>query len=264
VRIFCDGPRVILLARPSLVPEGVDEALLEYGEGTAWRRDDGDGDGEGLAEFMGRVCYGSFGARQGRVGAARYHAHVLESGHGSILEHACWSFLVTRASRAFTHQVVRHRAGVSPSQESQHFIRYSPWDDDADAGAQEAGACLAGIPEELRAAFAASAARALEDYAVLVTRLKTRGLGKKEACELARGLLPNCLESRVGLTMNARAIRHVVELRGQPGNALEIRLFAVRLAELMKREAPALFQDVEIVADAGDGRPAAKSEWRKA
>jgi thymidylate synthase (FAD) len=260
VRIFTE-PKVILVARPALVQEGITEALAEYGSGpSGWNRGDDTSDGDGLSEFMGRICYGSFSNRQGRIGGKAYFENVLAGGHGSVTEHAVFSFIVARASRNFTHQMVRHRAGMSPSQESQHFIRYT-WDDD-EAGAQEAGLCLTGVPEHMHETWVEMAEASINAYAASWQAMKLDGLKKKEACERSRGLLLSALESRIGLTMNCRALRHFCELRGTKDNALEIRLVAAQVAQIMRREAPAIFQDLE-VSPGADDQPIVTSRWRK-
>ncbi len=262
------APLVILVARPSLVPEGVEALLEEYGirppdrvqdpmhhEYAGWQRDYLARDGDSLPELMGRLCYGSFGERQGRVGAKTYMANVLEGGHGSVLEHASWSFVVCRAGRGFTHQMVRHRAGFAFSQESQHFIKYSA---DGEPGAPEAAACLTGIPPSLHQQFLGDIEQSVRNYAALWADIRksfpddAKGL-KKTVSGAARGLLPTALESRLGFTANARALRHFCILRGDwpdqtkpHPNVLEIRLVAVEIAFIMKNEAPALFQDIGI------------------
>lgn len=258
-------PLVILVTRPSLVMEGVAELLAEYNLNLeAWRRGDEDLDGDSIPELMGRLCYGSFGSRQGRVGARDYIANILASGHGSVLEHACWGFVVCRASRGYTHQMVRHRAGFAYSQESQHFIRYSH--DEVEKGSVEAGICTTGIPDDLHQQFVHGCEDAVDAYARLWRDLRDEfpedAKVKKIVSGAARGLLPNALESRLGFTANARALRHFTELRGTPDNVLEIRLVAVDVARIMKREAPSIFQDIQI-GEADDGHPVVVSAFRK-
>ena len=153
-------PRLILLARPSIVERGVDELLLEYSLSPGgWARLPADvHDGDSLPELMGRLCYGSFGPKQGRVGAAAYIENILSSGHGSVLEHANFSFVLCRGSRALGQQVTRHRAGWAYSAESTHFIRYGE-------GGVEPGLVLTGIPPEQRQDAAEAMTRAVEAYA---------------------------------------------------------------------------------------------------
>lgn len=256
-------PKVILLARPSIDWDGVDAFLAEYGEEATWRRGDKDTESDSLPELAGRACYGSFGSRQGRIGAADYLSHVIEAGHGSVLEHAQWTFAVCRASRGFTHQMVRHRAGFAFSQESQHFIRYGA---EGETGAQEAAVCVTGIPEALRSTVEDGCREAVRYYEDLWASLRATFPGdakvKKIVSGASRGLLPGAMESRLVFSANARALRHVIELRGNEDNTLEIRLVVVQLARILKAEAPAIFADFEETAGA-DGYPVMSCKWRK-
>jgi thymidylate synthase (FAD) len=54
--------------------------------------------------------------------AERYFANLSSSGHGSVYEHASFSFLCYGISRSTTHEVVRHRAGTAYSQLSQRYV----------------------------------------------------------------------------------------------------------------------------------------------
>lgn len=47
---------------------------------------------------------------------------VLSSGHGSTTEHVCVTFAIEGIDRATTHQLVRHRTGISYSQQSQRYV----------------------------------------------------------------------------------------------------------------------------------------------
>ena len=54
--------------------------------------------------------------------AKRYFGNLSSSGHGSVYEHATFSFLCYGISRSNTHEIVRHRAGTAFSQLSQRFV----------------------------------------------------------------------------------------------------------------------------------------------
>jgi hypothetical protein len=59
------------------------------------------GNGEDLAEFAGRACYESWDRPNPRTATnAGYLAHILEVGHGSVLEHAVLTFYITGVSRS--------------------------------------------------------------------------------------------------------------------------------------------------------------------
>jgi len=75
--------------------------------------------------MAGRVCYMSYG--KGRKTNREFVGHLIEVGHGSVLEHAVWSFLITGVSRSFTHELVRHRH-FSYSQLSQRYVNESDSD----------------------------------------------------------------------------------------------------------------------------------------
>ncbi len=257
-----DRPLVILLTRPSIDWDGVDTLLAEYGKDATWRRSK-DSEGDSIPEMMGRLCYGSWGNRQGRIGAEAYLANILEGGHGSVLEHACWGFVVCRASRGFTHQMIRHRAGFAFSQESQHFIRYGA-EDSTDG--PEAACCTTGMPPGGAAVAVQACLEAVDRYEqlwkVIRAAFPPEMKAKKLTSGLARGVLPTMMESRLGFTANARALRHFCELRGSSENVEEVRIVACDVLSIMKHEAPAIFADMQIVLGE-DLKPTVVSGHRK-
>ena len=114
-------PRVTVIARQQFV----------YPEHIRWESDS-DVPGEVVAEFAGRLCYLSFGEDAGLEGGHKsipgrttneaYLANILRTKHGSVLEHAVWSFLFEGVSRSLTHEPIRHRAGMGYSQLSQRYV----------------------------------------------------------------------------------------------------------------------------------------------
>ena len=55
---------------------------------------------------------------------AEAHRSVIESGHGSTIEHIVFTFAISGVSRTLSHQLVRHRAGVAFDQQSQRYVKY--------------------------------------------------------------------------------------------------------------------------------------------
>src|SRR5687767_13952217 len=49
---------------------------------------------------------------------------VIESGHGSTIEHIVFTFGISGVSRTLSHQLVRHRAGVAFDQQSQRYVKF--------------------------------------------------------------------------------------------------------------------------------------------
>src|SRR5918911_812810 len=127
-------PSVFLIARPSLDLDGLRGYLADVG-GESWlerRLEEAEGTpnaGELLVEFGGRACYRSWepglnpNVTRIRTDQRAYFENILSSAHGSVLEHANYSFALRNVSRVATHEIVRHRAGSAFSQESLRYVR---------------------------------------------------------------------------------------------------------------------------------------------
>lgn len=53
-----------------------------------------------------------------------YLGNILRSGHGSVTEHASWTFAIEGVSRVFTGEMNRHRVGTAISEGSMRYIRF--------------------------------------------------------------------------------------------------------------------------------------------
>src|SRR6266849_1175018 len=111
-------PAVYLLGRQNVDDAELDRFLQDHG--VSWETDT-EVAGEALNEVAGRVCYMSF-AKPRPGGNQVYLHHILEVGHGSLVEHADWNFVFTGVSRTLTHELIRHRAGWAYSQLSQRYV----------------------------------------------------------------------------------------------------------------------------------------------
>jgi thymidylate synthase (FAD) len=235
-------PTVYLVGRQVVDAEAVDRFLADHG--VAWQTDT-EVAGEHLVEIAGRLCYMSF-ARPRPGGNKAYLDHILEVGHGSVLEHAAWNFVFTGISRSLTHELVRHRAGWAYSQVSQRYV------DESIAEYVEPD-CIADDPE-LHALWLEAVGHAHQAYVKLVQKLTERfqdepdkTLRRKLARQAARSVLPNATETKIFVTANARALRHFIEMRASRHAEVEIRKLAVKVLEVMKHEAPNLFNDYQLV-----------------
>jgi len=99
-------PSVYLVGRQTVDQETIDQFLADHG--VSWQTDT-EVAGEYLAEVAGRLCYMSF-AKPRPGGNATYLAHILEVGHGSVLEHAVWK-LCLHGMQPQSHA----RAGEAPA-----------------------------------------------------------------------------------------------------------------------------------------------------
>lgn len=243
LKIICE-PKVYLVGRQVTDDDAIARFLAD--EGVQWQTDTTVG-AERLAEVAGRVCYMSYG--KGRKTNQEFLGHIIEVGHGSVLEHGVWSFLITGVSRSFTHELIRHRH-FSYSQLSQRYV------DESDSDFIEPDVIAA--DPQLHAAWCEAVNAAREAYDKLVHGLEDRftdvpekTLRRKMARQAARSVLPNATETKIFVTGNARAIRHFVELRGSEHAEIEIRKVAVAMLRIMQQEAPSVFADytLEPLAD---------------
>jgi len=233
-------PKVYLVGRQTLNPDVIEQFLTDHA--VTWQTDTEVG-AEALAEMAGRVCYMSYG--KGRRTNREFLEHIVEVGHGSVLEHAVWSFLVTGVSRSFTHELIRHRH-FSYSQLSQRYVDESNSDYVEPDGIAEDPELHAIWTEAVNTARAAYV-RLVEGLQKHYEHVPDRTLRRKLARQAARSVLPNATETKIFVTGNARALRHFIELRGSEHADVEIRKVAVRVLEIMRAEAPAMFGDYELV-----------------
>ena len=229
-------PKVYLVGRQVTDDQSIAKFLED--EGATWQTDNEVG-AERLAEVAGRVCYMSYG--RGRKTNKDFIGHLIEVGHGSVLEHGVWSFLVTGVSRSFTHELIRHRH-FSYSQLSQRYV------DESDSDYIEPD--VIATDPELHAVWCEAVNAARSAYDQLVKGLETRftdmtdkTLRRKMARQAARSVLPNATETKIFFTGNARALRHFIELRGSEHAEVEIRKVAVEVLRIMQKEAPNVFSD---------------------
>jgi thymidylate synthase (FAD) len=104
---------------------------------------------------------------------------------------------------------------------------------------------------------------AMQAYCSIMNSLEdssaTRDLSKKEALRAvrsaARSVLPNATETKIIVTANARAIRHLLKTRGAIPGDVEMRQVMTELFQTLQLEAPSLFFDFN-VRTLGDDLPA--------
>jgi len=183
---------------------------------------------EKLIEDAGRTAYLSF-EKQKRGSEKKFIKMLIHNGHLSVLEHAWATFRIKGGSRAFTHQLVRHRL-CSYTQQSQRYV------DEHNFNYIEPVAVKSN--KEAHTLFIDFMNRAKEVYAEL------QKLGIKN--EDARFVLPNAVESEIVVTANFREWRHIIEIRGSTDAQWEIRNVAIEILLILKKQAPAAFGDFEI------------------
>lgn len=262
-------PGVVLVAKPQFAHPGAHRGLDGFLEGFPedlgflnFREDTwGQNAATELCKFAGQVCYLSLGpGRTKNAQAPEYFRNILSSGHGSILEHAQFTFFFYGISRSLTHELVRHRAGFAFSQVSQRYVDGSRLRFVERPEFQE--------DEELHDAFLARIEETAAQYEAMAkqlakmdsTRQELLRQGKisktdlrKSVNQVARCLLPNETEAPIVVSANVRAWRHFLAMRGSIHAETEIRRLAIVVAQILKARGVGgtLFDDVEEVEEAG-------------
>ncbi|MGA9875355.1 MAG: FAD-dependent thymidylate synthase [Solirubrobacteraceae bacterium] len=242
------APKVFLIARPSIDVEGMRGYLEDVG-GESWlerRLQESGGTpngGELIVEFGGRACYRSWepglnpNVTKVRADQREYFANILRSAHGSVMEHANWSFALRNVSRVFTHELVRHRAGSAFSQESLRYVRLTDIGFRVPPALEPIRDQVVSIVEQLEQLQVSAANELGIDQEGVPFHVK------KEVTSALRRLAPIGLSTDIVWTANARTLRHVIEMRTAEGAEEELRLVFDQIARVMQAEAPGLFQD---------------------
>ncbi len=237
------SPFVFKIAETRLIREGVESLIRHYraekwlDKSSSYKRSDS----EFLTELAGRVCYKSFGIGLNpnitriREDPQKYIENILKSKHGSVIEHACVTFAFLNVSRVFTHELVRHRAGVAISQESLRYVRLD-----------EMGIW---IPPELASTqdrFLAVFEQMEKGYRELERNFDWDKLGfeqKKRLTSALRRIIPDGIATNVIWTANHRALRWIIEMRTDPAAEIEIRKVFGMVAEICIKDYPLLYSD---------------------
>ena len=248
--IEVDNPKVYLVGQPSLKWEVIREYLEEIGGGAWLDKVLGQAvphDSELLVEIMGRLCYKSWepglnhNVTKVREDHGDYLLNVLRSGHGSVLEHAVFNFIVHDASRVLTAELNRHRAGVAISEQSLRYVRL-----DQDLRFRLPRGVLKPETIKLMEGLIWNIESCIGEMYELEGIDSMEAFADKKAVTSAiRRAAPLGLATEEGWSANVREIRHVITMRSAAGAEEEIRVFADQLAQIMQSTCPLLFGDYE-------------------
>lgn len=240
-------PEVYLIARTEVDYIALGDYLGSIGAGdwltTAAVRNPPSG--ELLVEAAGRLCYRSWkpglnpNVTKVRTDSGEYLRNILESKHGSVLEHVSMTFIFQNVSRVFTHELVRHRVGVGISQESLRYVRLTDIGFRIPEVLEPMREEIIEVVEKLESFQKESADRLGLDVP------GTEFHKKKEATSALRRLAPLGLSTNIMWSANVRTLRHVIEQRTSVGAEEEIRTVFNEVAKIAKLHYPLLFQDFE-------------------
>mgnify|MGYP001045581071 CR=1 FL=1 len=151
---------------------------------------------------------------------------VIKSGHHSTVEHINFTFAVEGVSRALTHQLVRHRI-ASYSQQSQRYIKFRD-------NLKYITPPSLKKDRDIREKY--------DSLILSIHNLYMEMLDSGIESEDARYILPNALETKIIVSMNARELLHFFSVRCCNRAQWEIRELAIRMLKLVKKVAPLVFQ----------------------
>jgi thymidylate synthase (FAD) len=269
---------VVMISMPSVNLKNTEKFLSNVKEEFKEYLNDPDelNSGTKLIKFSAQLCYMSFGPkRTWNKDARKYFDNILSSGHGSVLEHANYTFLIYGVSRSLTHELVRHRAGLAYSQQSQRYvsgnlIRFVERKEYQ-------------LDEELHKLFEERIDRVKKEYEIIYEKLKQKQENKKlkilgqsnlednshlntelrkKINQTARSVFTNETEAPIVVTANIRAWRHTIEMRANNYAETEIRDLFFKIFLCLRIVEPILFEDYEIVVY-DDGLYGVNTKWKK-
>ena len=182
-----------------------------------------------VIEIMARTCYNS-PMSETKEARDTFIRKLVQAGHESVIEHVAVSFMLT-VPRSISHQIVRHRIGVAYSQQSQRYV-------DLSKAPLQVIAPVPALEGEALEIWRKTTETAAAAYAVLI-----QGGARPEQ---ARAVLPNCVATRLGMTANLRAWRHILRERWKnPAADPAIREVMGQVGEKLIALYPPVFGDLE-------------------
>lgn len=194
-----------------------------------------------LAEAAGRQCYESW-LRPNPATADNkgYLFNIIKQAHFSIFEHATMTFLVDGIGRDTLIELERHRH-ISWSVVSTRYVdmylrgmTLPAVFDDIDPV----------VGQQLADNFMAEWQRCHVVYKDTYDTLITEGIGRKQAREAARKILPQSTFTTFFVTGNVRTLREIYQKRSDPHADREVQEFAEKMMAELQRYAPNSVQDL--------------------
>ena len=226
-------PKVRLIGHTQLsddlVPGGAMSNLQMY-------RQDGATDAETVIEYAGRSCYRSFHRPNPATREVSDYLErtLFDQKHFSIAEHVQITVEVTGVSRAWTHEMVRHRA-FKFSQESQRFIDMENFGIVLPPALRNDWALAAEVEEAMTGVA--------ESYRRIVRELLSQGKTRKQAREAARAILPNATATGIVISGDIRSWIFMLDRRLRPDADAEFQEVAKLMLEAITPVAPSIFNE---------------------
>lgn len=174
-----------------------------------------------------RTCYNS-GDKSTPESDDKLIERLIKSGHHAMLEFG-WAAFRIKCSRVVSHELVRHRVGISFAQRSQRFVSERAPDFQVPPE-------LFAYPDSVCNLYFSTMHSAWSAYQELLSA----GVPK----QIARYALPNACMTELVVAANYREWRHVCKLRCSPKCQPEMQEVAGKILAILKQIAPGVFSDV--------------------
>jgi len=176
---------------------------------------------------------------------------IIKLGHYSVLEHATFTFAIEGISRVTSHQLVRHRI-ASFSQQSQRYVKIN----------KEGFPYI--IPKSIAKDYKLN--KIFTEATKELDRIYNLFLDYNIAQEDARYILPQAVETKMIITVNARELLHIFRLRCCNRAQWEIRELANIMLKEVKIIAPNIFENAGppcILGPCPEGELSCGKPWSK-
>ena len=173
------------------------------------------------------ICYG------GKFETSKNHNRLrdcIASGHTSVLEHANFTFYIKDVSRILLAELTRHRI-ASYTVESSRYVKYNKLKPEELVPAIR----NVNVPDITKDWF--------YDYIEESVKLYDMLLKDGMSAEDARVILPLGTKTDIIMTINARSLLNLFELRCCNRAYWEIQAVADEMLKLVKEIAPVMFED---------------------
>ena len=199
--------------------------------------------GEILCSFYAKACYSALTNKKNKNITKTRSIHdniigILDSGHGSVIEHCQLNFMITDCSRVFTHELVRHRVGTAFSQTSGRYVRCDKLNVVVDPILEPAY----DLCEEARS-YLEEWYKRMEER-LQIDKVKDFTI-KKKITSAMRRFMPNGQCNEIGVSLNLRSLRHIIEMRTSEYAEWEIRYVFNQIYKLIKNKYKVMFFDAK-------------------
>jgi thymidylate synthase (FAD) len=238
------NPKVKLIGKTKIESDSMRDFLLETNNQDFIDLCSGN-DSIDICAFYAKLCYKSLSLGHNKnISNIRKNIdnfkNVIKTGHGSVLEHVTFNFVVTDVSRIETTEQIRHRVGQAISAESGRYCatdEFKVWIPDY---LKERGENFVNLYiqymkeiEQKCLNFQDQLLEGLENFSE-----------KKKATSCARRLKPLGCGETMGFSLNLRAIRHTIIMRTSRHAEEEIRNVFNQVAQIVNKELPVLLEDL--------------------